>query len=80
MSVQQGFRAHKQHVKRRLYTVCVAFDTGDPALTTGDATAAKLIPPSKRTLAAIEAGKARATAIAHSATQPAPEARKAMRR
>ena len=60
VGVQEGFRVGKVPVKRRLYTVRVAFDASDPAIASGNAMAATAVPPSDSTLAAIKVGKAQA--------------------
>jgi hypothetical protein len=72
VGIAERFRAHNRPVRRRCYTVHVAFDVSDPAIQHGDAAAATCLPPSAETDAATAAGVAAAAAATAAATAAAP--------
>ena len=51
MRIEDKFKAFGVTIKRRLYTVRVAFDEADPAILSGDPAAVRMLPPSAHAVA-----------------------------
>ena len=68
VSVNDRFRVNGQTIKRRLYTVRVAFDVGDPALAAGSTFATRVLQPSP--LAIADACSATLAASSAASTTP----------